>query len=607
MIGFLVHDDRYASASKAVALCGSLSTYSYHSGERLGQLRIHFFSNAVKNNYFLKDERYTICVAGTLIFQDVHRMEALHSLRTELYAGRPLADIFAELHGPYTLLLIDRTLSELSILNSREGLRNCYRATRNRLRAYSTNLLVLAALSDATPSAEGVRQFIHLGAVLEQKTIFQNVEVVSAASLDTCRDSTWTARRLWRLQPATPDRNVNREGATREMAAAFIRNLKFTARLDSGRAATDLTGGTDSRSILCCLMEQHPEPIASTAGSVGFVDAEIASRVAKRLGVEHYWHKPTWSDVTPQSIDRAIELADGNRDVIGLAKMLTYYDEKARRFDFITGGGGGPLFKDHYWLFEFNRVGLNREPDWHRIAKLSIVRYAVRDDFFSGFPDRIMDRLAASLQQRSSEVKGTNNQKLDFVYFDMKVPAFGGQDFSLTTQFMDTLHPMLDGSNVQYSINLEPQIRMRDTLLFGIIQTLRPEIRWMHTDSGLPTIPQIGRYSWLRALRLRRYMQAAVRKSRIVLFGSSGEGTNQAEGVNRLRSLGYFDVLQPPSMATMPFLSASTLREFTNFPFRQPNQGYLIATLSAELFFQKVRSLRTEIGKTHETECAPCI
>ena len=218
-----------------------------------------------------------------------------------------------------------------------------------------------------------------------------------------------------------------------------------------------------------------------------------------------------------------------------------------------------------------------------------------------------MDKLANLLRHRSSEVKGTNNQKLDFVYFDLKVPAFGGQDFSLTTQFMDTFHPMLDGENVQYAINLSPQIRIRNILLFGVLQRLRPELRWIATDNGLPTIPPIGINTWLRVLRLRRYMQAAMRKGRTALFGSSGEGTDQSDGIKRLRTLGYFDLLKPLSPALSSFVSTSKLAEFKNSPDKQPNQYYLIGTLSVELFFQRVRSLREDARRIAAANPIPCV
>ncbi len=382
-------------------------------------------------------------------------------------------------------------------MNSREGLRNCFLTTRNDLRAYSTNLLLLAALTGATPCAEGVRQFIHLGATLVEKTIFEKVELLPAASLHIYRDETWTTSRLWRLKTSTPDQGITRQSATKTVIDLFVGNLEFTANVAPGRVAADLTGGTDSRTVLCCLMEKHPRLVASTSGRQDFVDVRIARRVAQKLGIEHYWYKRSPAPMTNEQIARAVELADGNRDVISLAKALPYYDEKARRFDLITGGAGGPLFKDHYWLFEFNRVGLGREPNWSRVARLSVVAHAVQDDFFSGFGDRIMDNLAALFRERSAAVNGTNNQKLDFVYFDLKIPAFAGQDFSLTTQFMDVFHPMVDGDNVQFSINLPPAIRIRNILQFGMIKFLRPEICWILTDTGCP--PSASRRSQLVA------------------------------------------------------------------------------------------------------------
>ena len=65
-----------------------------------------------------------------------------------------------------------------------------------------------------------------------------------------------------------------------------------------------------------------------------------------------------------------------------------------------------------------------------------------------------MDNLTDLFRRCSAAITGTNNQKLDFVYIDLKMPAFFGPHFSLTTQLMDVFHPMADGQNVQYSINL---------------------------------------------------------------------------------------------------------------------------------------------------------
>jgi hypothetical protein len=339
-------------------------------------------------------------------------------------------------------------------------------------------------------------------------------------------------------------------------------------------------------------MEKHAKPVTSTGGPQDLVDVRIARRIADKLGIEHYRYEPDEASITDEAVACAVEVADGNREVITLTKLLPYYEEKARRFDLITGGEGGPLFKDHYWLFEFNRVGLNREPHWDRIAKLSILPHAFRDDYFSGFSDRIVDNIEGLLRRRSATVQGTNNQKLDFVYFDMKTPAFAGPGFSVETQFMNVFHPMLDGENVQYSINLPPAIRIRNILQFGIIQGLRPELRWIPTDKGLPTIPPVGVNSWLRLLRGRRYVETAVRKLRTTLVGSGNKKMNRSRDVECLQKLGYFDLLEHSSLVLSSAISASKLAKFKDSPEKQPNRQYLLNTLSVQLFFGRMRELR---------------
>jgi hypothetical protein len=594
MIGFLIHDERLFSPSSAVSACRALSTYSYQNTENMGTLRIHFFQNQSVNNYCLTDERYTICATGTLIFNDVHGDRALSNLRDALYSGKELVQLSEQFRGPYTLIQIDRVMGQVSVLNSREGLRGCFLTTRNDLRAYSTNLLLLAALTGAAPCAEGIRDFIHLGATMDDKTIFENVERLSAASLHVYRNERWTTSRLWRLQVSEPDRRITRQIATETLIKSILRNLEFTANFASGKVAADLTGGTDTRLVLFCLMKKRANAVTSTSGRDDFIDVRIARRIADNLGLEHYRYDPASVQMTDERIARAVELADGNQDVTRLAKHVPYYEEKARRFDFIAGGVGGALFTDHYWLFEFNRVGLRREPNWDRIARLSVVAHAV-DDFFSGFNEPIVGRVTELLRRCSAAIKGTNNQKLDFMCFDLKFPAFFGSSFSLATQFMDVFHPLADADNVQYSINLPPEIRILNILQFDMIQKLQPELRWIQTDKGLPTVPPVGVNSWLRVLRGRRYIRTGFRKVRRALMGSSGlEGTNRATDIEQLRSLGYFDFLEHSSLAASAIISASKLAGFKDSPAKQPNQHYLIATLSVELFFRRAKELMDE-------------
>lgn len=595
MVGFLVHDDKLFSADDAITACRMLKTFSYTNTESVGNVHVHFFWNGWPNNYYHANKRFVIGIAGTLVFRHSHADTAIRSILSCLLSGQTLEKLSSEFHGPYTLVLIDRAEERVCVLNSREGLRHCYIGTRNAGKAFSTNLLLLAALTGGEPSPEGVREFIHLGTTLGQKTLFADVSRVLPASLHLYADNQWSESRLWRLEVESPDSRLSRQDAVDTLIGLFSNSFSFLSNVDSKKVVADLTGGTDSRMVLCCLMEILSCPVTTTSGPNDFEDVQIARRVASKLGLEHYWYDSTPVELIQSQVDRAVELADGTMSPIRLARQLTYYEEKARRFNFITGGTGGALFKDHYWLFEFNRVGLNREPNWDRVTRFSLMPHAVEDDYFNGYDDNIVPNLTEQFRRCSSQISGTNNQKLDFVYFDLKVPAQAGPAFSLTTQFLDIYHPMLDGENVQFSINLPPQIRMRNVLQFLVIQKLCPEIAWILTNTGLPAVPPINHQSWLRILRARRYLATAWRKVRTRMLGSSGHSMNVSVDIKEIERKGYFDLLDHRSLAFSRFISAKKLAAFRILPEDEPGKSYLVKTMAAQLFFLRVREIKEGI------------
>jgi hypothetical protein len=594
MIGFLVHDNKMFSADDAKAACRVLRTFSYTNTESVGNVHVHFYRNTWPNSYCQTDQHLLIAIVGTLIFRHSYGNAALKSILHCLLSGQTVEQLFPEFRGPYTLLLIDRVKELVCVLNSREGLRHCYVSTRNTGKAFSTNLLLLAALTGGEPSSEGVRQFIHLGATIEQETLFGNVKRIVPSSFHLYKNNQWLESRLWRIKVEQPDPHMSYQRARDTLIRSFSNGFNFLPHLNSKRVVADLTGGTDSRTVLSCLMEAYPNPVTTTSGPGDFSDVKIARRIAAKLGLEHYWYDPASRELLRSDLDRAVELADGSMCPISLAKGLAYYEEKARRFDFIAGGGGGPLFKDHYWLYEFNRVGLSREPNWDRIVRLSLVPHLIEEDYCIGYGNGISHDIAELFRRYSAQISGSNNQKLDFVYFDLKTPSLTGSSFSLTTQFMDVYHPMLDGENVQFSINLPPKVRMRNVLQFSIIKSLRPEIAWILTNDGLPTIAPVNLHSWLRILRGRRYLATAWRKGRTLMLGASGHSVNLPADGKVIGRMGYFDLLDYPSLAFSQFISATKLDAFKSSPEKEPNQSYLIKTVGTQLFFMRVKEIREQ-------------
>ena len=81
------------------------------------------------------------------------------------------------------------------------------------------------------------------------------------------------------------------------------------------------------------------------------------------------------------------------------------------------------------------------------------------------------------------------------------------------------------------------------------------------------------------------------------MLGFRGQATGQLTDIEELRNLGYFDLLKHSSLAASSVISASKLAEFRGLPAKQPNQYYLISTITVQLFFERVKELTHEAQK----------
>jgi hypothetical protein len=195
----------------------------------------------------------------------------------------------------------------------------------------------------------------------------------------------------------------------------------------------------------------------------------------------------------------------------GLSKQVPYFHKKAERFDILFGGNGGPMFKDHYWLFELNRIDRPVEPNWDRIVRYSLTEGRINDDLFARGID-YTEHMKSMFLHHSHKIEGTNNQKLDFAYFDLKCQYLGSPQFGFGNRFLDVYHPMCDGRLVEYSMSIRPWIRLRARLQSELIYKNSSDMAWVLTDNFVPCVPDSGWRYPLRLLRAVRYLRAARRK-----------------------------------------------------------------------------------------------
>jgi len=595
MIGYLMFDSNLIDVQKAEEVIGRLKTFSMLKKEAIQNTNIYFFQNKQKNNYLLENEEVLLCATGTFIYKNFIGNSALQSVLKKIQEGENLRDFYTDCKGHFTLLYLNRNSQEISLFTDKISSQNSFYYSENGKKAFSSNLLLLASLIETSLDELAVWEYIHINITMQGKTIFKNLRKCEPGTVFIKKNDKWDNKRLWEIQVKYPYLTDSDSEIIEKTSFMFMNDLNVLSNINGEKIITDLSGGTDTRTILSFLLKFHENITVSTAGPSDHLDVIISKKIANKLGLKFYWYsdKDIEMDLGSEKLYEAIEIANGCINPLTLLKSLPYIKEKAKRFDVILGGNGGPLFKDHFWLFEFNLINRLREPNWGRIANMALNDYPVQDELFSNPAGKIYPYLANMFLEHSSRIKGTNNQKLDYIYFDLKCPVFMAPQFSLTNQFLDIYHPMLNGDIVEYMVNIKPDIRKRNVLQFSMIYNNNKRLAWVKTDNLYPAVPSKGRFGFLYIFRFWRYFRAFLRKFYMIVLEKNfvKQIHSMSDIVYQLTKFGYFERLKYDNLKIARILSEKEFIRILENPGVSSNLTYILNILSVELFSDYVEEL----------------
>src|SRR6202012_2142955 len=198
-------------------------------------------------------------------------------------------------------------------------------------------------------NSRGLGEFVSCGAVLEDRTIFEEIQLLPPASAWDFRNGslerigTYFNPREWEEQETLDPKSYYRE-----LQQVFTHNLPryFAGR---ERIGMSLTGGLDTRMILAC---RKPDPGSLPCYTFGSMfrdnqDVRVARRVADACKQTHQTITADQEFLLrfPGYAERAVYLTDGCVDV-GRAPDL-YLNERAREIAPVrmTGNYGGEVLR----------------------------------------------------------------------------------------------------------------------------------------------------------------------------------------------------------------------------------------------------------------------
>ena len=549
------------------------------------------YKTAFKNDYQTSFAGGRVLIAcGTVMLEKSRGQKAIELIAQRLNAGEALPAIYCDLRGPFALLLLSPEQDSLSRMTDRDGLMCCYESTQSTVKMVSSSLLIMAAVANATADRIGIQEFIHGGACINDRTLFTGIKRLPKASLLTLEAGRSSRRVVWAATVRSPYLPDSDDEIVSKLHGMFTAALDTDLNDPRKSFATDLTAGTDSRTVLSFLLRSGKPLVASTAGAAGQVDVERAQKLAKIGGIEHLWQEAKSTlDFDQQLLDECVEYSDGAISPFGLIKQLPYFKLKAERFDILFGGNGGPLFKDHYWLFEFNKINRNASPNWVRIARYSLTEGRVNGDLFVDGID-YLGHMQKMFEVNTAAMVGMNNQKLDYMYFDLKIRSFATGQFSFSNKFMDVYHPMCDGQLVEYSMSIRPAIRLRARLQSELIYKNNKALAWVLTDNLVPCVPDTGVYSFLRVLRVVRYARAARRKINDFVFNKK-QVAKDSRALTFVESILHTTLadgfLDPAKLLLAPYLHLDEVMRLCAAAVQGAHSGYVQRVFAVEAILRR--------------------
>jgi asparagine synthase (glutamine-hydrolysing) len=224
--------------------------------------------------------------------------------------------LLVDTDGLFVLAQYNPAERRLVLANDRMGYRPLYYLDTPHWFAYASEVKALLPLLDRLPRVDEValRQFIGFGHLLGDRTWWESIRVLPAASHWTVGGRSSARRTYWGFDDIAPEPASDAE-VLEQLSTLWSESVRTRSR--GGMMPLLLSGGLDSRLLLAELSEQGREVVAFTFGSSDCSDIALARECARLAGCghrAHYMDSENWW----QGREEAIWQIDGLANALDL-------------------------------------------------------------------------------------------------------------------------------------------------------------------------------------------------------------------------------------------------------------------------------------------------
>lgn len=402
------------------------------------------------------------------------------------YRRHGVEPLARSLQGQFALVIGDPSAGAVHVLTDRCGSLHLFLAERDGAVFVSTSSAVLGEAQALDPG--GVHEFVATGIVYEERTLWEGVRKLAPATVTTIDRHGVTQQRYWRLA------DLDLESLSADQAAdALQAGLSDVLRRLPGEGpppVADLTGGYDSRLLLCGLLAAG-QPFATTvSGPAESADVRVAGGIARELGLAH-GHVPPGPSPDWERFDCALRMTDGEYDAFDYARILYTHRQLSRRYRMSLNGSFGELARGYWWELLWPRLGRVAPIDARLVAARRFAATPYDTTLFSSqgrLP--LVEHMAAVASRVLSSASGLpNTAQMDWLYYSMRMHRWHGRIASSTNQLWPSVSPLSFAQVLDPILMARHEARFRSLLARTVFSRHAPRLAAIPLEHGHPPAP----------------------------------------------------------------------------------------------------------------------
>ena len=394
-----------------------------------------------------------------------------------------------ELEGFFVIAIGDAANREVTVITDIIGTMHCYFRSLQGIIALSGSSLVLAGLADYTLDSVACQEFIATGAMYEDRTFYTEVRKLGPGTCFRYKEGVLKSQhRYWHasdLQPNSLD-GANAVAVVRDSVIGIARKISSVFP----RPVCDLTGGYDSRTAVAGFLAANIKICTTVAGNPSDPDVVISKGLAQCKGLPHRYMNPEPAESLDQ-LQRALELTDGEFDVLEYSRIYKVQAELSGSFDISVNAYSGEIGRGYGWEVLLPNTGECRALDAAKVAKRRFAKVQFDDSIV---PPNMRINLAKHFRrviERTNEglTHLPNTLQYDYCMTMLRCQRWYGRIATSTNQIWPCLSFFLMRSVVEPMLETTTKSRKRSLLIRKLLLEIEPTFANYPLDLGYPPLP----------------------------------------------------------------------------------------------------------------------